>query len=164
MLAAEAGDIVEGEHLCREALAEVRAIPAPPYVAEVLVDLGGLLADAKRLDEARPVLAEGLELARELECPNEIVLATAYLASFPGGDVQAAIAALTEHGPRTWHVKRMRALFILWKAANDPAHLAEAHRLLAHLRDHAPDEHRESVITNVPLHRDIWAAATQAGL
>ena len=37
------------------------------------------------------------------------------------------------------------------------AHLA-AHRLLSHLRDHAPEEHRETMIENVPLNRDIHRA------
>ena len=37
----------------------------------------------------------------------------------------------------------------------------EAHGLLTHLRDHAPEEYRETMIANVPLHREIidaWIA------
>ena len=48
--------------------------------------------------------------------------------------------------------------FLLFRATHDPAHPEEAHRLLCHLRDHTPQEHRETMIENVPLHRDIMAA------
>jgi len=30
--------------------------------------------------------------------------------------------------------------------------------LLIHLRDHAPEEYRETMLQNVPLHREIAAA------
>ena len=44
------------------------------------------------------------------------------------------------------------------------SHLDEAHRLLQHLRDHAPEEYRDTMVENVPLHRDIAAAwAAQGG-
>ena len=46
----------------------------------------------------------------------------------------------------------------------DTAHLAESWRLLQHLRDHAPEESRETVMTRVSLHREIAAAAKEAGL
>ncbi len=52
----------------------------------------------------------------------------------------------------------MRARFLLFKATSDRDHLAEAHRLLVFARDHAPEEYRETMIENVPLHRDIVAA------
>ena len=38
------------------------------------------------------------------------------------------------------------------------SHPVESHRPLCHLRDHAPEEYRETMIANVPLHRDIMAA------
>jgi hypothetical protein len=53
---------------------------------------------------------------------------------------------------------KTQARFLLWKATDDTTHLEEAHRLLCHLRDHAPEEYRETMIENVPLHRDIMAA------
>ncbi len=57
----------------------------------------------------------------------------------------------------------MEARFLLFKATRDATHLEEAHRLLTHLRDHAPEEYRETMITNVPLHRDIAAAWKEHG-
>jgi hypothetical protein len=53
---------------------------------------------------------------------------------------------------------QVEARFLLWKATGDRSHLEAAHELLVHRRDHAPPEHRETMIVNVPLHRDIQAA------
>ena len=52
----------------------------------------------------------------------------------------------------------MESHYILWKATKEPADLEEAHRLLQHLVDHAPEDCRESMIENVPLHRAIKEA------
>jgi hypothetical protein len=49
----------------------------------------------------------------------------------------------------------MEARFRLWELTGDPVHLREAHRLLGEFRDHAPEECRESLIANVPIHREI---------
>ena len=46
----------------------------------------------------------------------------------------------------------------MWEASNDPSHLEEAYSLLCYLRDHAPEEYRETMIANVPLHRRIMEA------
>jgi hypothetical protein len=43
------------------------------------------------------------------------------------------------------------------------AHLAEAHRLLRHLHDHAPEDCRDSAMENVPLHREIMRAWDEHG-
>jgi hypothetical protein len=51
----------------------------------------------------------------------------------------------------------MEAEFVLWKATRHGPHLDEARRCLTHLRDHAPEEFRESVIEAVPMHREIVA-------
>jgi hypothetical protein len=52
----------------------------------------------------------------------------------------------------------MDAYFAMWKASNDRAHLEEAHKLLAFARDHAPEEYRQSMIENVPMHKEIMEA------
>ena len=57
----------------------------------------------------------------------------------------------------------MEARFRLWGLTQDKEHLVEAHRLLAHLRDHAPEDCRESMIEHVPLHRDIVQAWDEHG-
>jgi hypothetical protein len=58
----------------------------------------------------------------------------------------------------------MQARFNLWRATGDRAHLAEAHRLLVALRDNAPEDCLATVMTALPLHREIAAAAKEAGL
>ena len=52
-----------------------------------------------------------------------------------------------ERAPRLGHAEKMESRFHLWKATDDLAHLSEAHRLLCHLRDHAPKEYQETMIT-----------------
>ena len=44
------------------------------------------------------------------------------------------------------------------------AHLEEGHRLLRFMRDHAPEDCRDSMIENVPLHRDIMKAWEEHGV
>jgi hypothetical protein len=63
-----------------------------------------------------------------------------------------------EHERRLGHDTKTEARFLLFKATQEPAHLEEAWKLLCFARDHAPEEYRESMIANVPLHRDIAAA------
>jgi hypothetical protein len=57
----------------------------------------------------------------------------------------------------------MTARFHLWKLTKDKTHLEEAHRLLRDARDHAPADCRDSMIENVPLHRDIMKAWEEHG-
>ena len=67
------------------------------------------------------------------------------------------------HRDRLGHVARMEALFLLWRATGERPHLEEARRLLDHLVDHAPEECREAMLANVPLHREIAAAREAPG-
>ena len=60
-------------------------------------------------------------------------------------------------------VARAKARYRLWQATGDPVHLVEAHRFVYHFREHAPEEYWETMITNVPLHRDIMAAWEEHG-
>ncbi len=108
------------------------------------------LAVAK-LDAA---IAQGRELKLAMPC----VVGGAYRALFPGGDAKAALDALREYDPRLRERERYEARFVLWQATQDRVHLDEAHRLLMDLRDHAPEECRETMIDRVPLHRAIVTA------
>jgi hypothetical protein len=90
--------------------------------------------------------------------PGPEVLARAQLAALPGGDTDAALAALEEHESALGMAEAMQARFLLFRATGDPAHLAAAHEKLTFLRDHVGDAYRESILENVPLHRDIVAA------
>ncbi len=53
---------------------------------------------------------------------------------------------------------RIQARILLWPVAGDSTHLGESRRDLRHLIDQAPEQYRETVIANVPLHRDIMTA------
>ena len=150
-LAAAEEDVAKASRIHEEALALRRELGEKVNVAETLVDLGRLEASPDRL-------AEALALARETKSPGTILAATVECARLPGGDIEAALAALAEHEERVEHGVRMNARYCLWELTQDQAHLAEAHRLLAFMRDHAPEQDRDSMIENVPLHRNIMKA------
>jgi len=146
-----------------EALVLRRAIGYRVGVAETLGCLGGLSAAGGRMDVAVAQLDEAIELARETRNPGTILGAIVARARLPDGDVEAALAALVEHEEHLEHAGKMDARFRLWELTQDRAHLDEAHRLLAFMRDHAPEDCRESMIENVPLHRDIAKAWEEHG-
>ncbi len=92
-----------------------------------------------------------------------MLAATIERARLPDGDVQPALAAFDEHEERVPHADRRNARFRLWELTQDKVHLEEAHRLLCFMRDHSPEEDRESLIENVPLHRDVLTAWEEHG-
>ena len=98
----------------------------------------------------------------ETDSRGTILLATVERARLAGGDVQAALTALDEHEQPLRHVDRMNVRLRLWELTKDRTHLHEAHRLLCHLRDHAPGNCRETM-ENVPLHRAIVRAWDEHG-
>ena len=49
----------------------------------------------------------------------------------------------------------MQAHFLLWKATGDTGDLEEAYRLLEELRQRAPAASRDTILRQVPSHRDI---------
>ncbi|MFB3067417.1 MAG: hypothetical protein ACE10D_13005 [Planctomycetota bacterium] len=103
-------------------------------------------------------LKQALALGEELGTPDTILCARCHLAALPGGDVPAARQALAEYAERVGWDERIESYFALWKTAQRRADLDEAHRLVLHLRDHAPEDSRGTLIRNVPLHRAVVAA------
>jgi len=55
-------------------------------------------------------------------------------------------------GPRT------EACYALFEATGSRDYLAEAHRLVLRMREGAPEALGESLVANVPLHKEIVAA------
>jgi tetratricopeptide (TPR) repeat protein len=152
------GDAGAAMRFCEEALAIHRQTDHRAGVASTLATLGRLLLEGDRHEDARARLIEALELATDSGQPTVIVLASSLLARLPGTSPDRALASIGEHEPRTGRPTRMAARFHLFHATNDRAHLEEAHRLLYHLREHAPEGCRETMMENVPLHRGIMAA------
>jgi tetratricopeptide (TPR) repeat protein len=163
-LEAEEGAAVAAERLLAEALEVRRTTGDRGGEAMILEARGALLARCGRADEARAALAEALAIGRELSLPGVELLATARLATLPGGDVAATLAALAAHEGSAEMQEAMQARFLLWQATRDPVHLAEATRRLDFLVEHAPPDCRESMLANVRLHREIAAAAREEGL
>ena len=157
------GDPESAQRFYEEALALRREIAYPSGIASTLVALGRLQGSQGREEEAVSHLDQALALARETKTPGTILTATVERARLPDGDVAAALAALAAHEERAGHAEKMDARFRLWELTKDKAHLAEAHRLLMYAREHAPAEYRESMLQNVPLHRDIVAAWEEHG-
>jgi len=178
-LSAEEGDAAASECRYTETLALRREIGHLSGEAETLVARGALRAQQGREAEARADLDAALAIARELSLPGVELLATAQLATLPGGPprdrprdglvrpadmVTAALAALAAHeGGASVH-EAMQVRLLLWQATRDPAHLAEAKRLLDFTIEHAPADCRESMLANVRLHCEIAAAARGEGL
>ena len=125
--------------------------------------LGALADERGDVGDAKGRLNAALETGKQAGMPGPEVLARAQLATLPGGDPEAALAALEQHEDRMEMAEAMEARFVLFGAVGDPAHLAEAHRRLMFLRDHAGEEYQTSILTNVPLHRDIVSAWREHG-
>jgi tetratricopeptide (TPR) repeat protein len=158
------GDLDGAERAYREARESGAGISFVQVQAEALLGMARVLAARGRRTESAERLTGADELATQLAAPNESVLVAAYRALVGATEVATAVAAVRAFGDKPWHVARMEAQFVLWKAGAGAEFLAEAKRLLDHLAAHAPDTHKESVLKNVPLHRDIAAAAKEAGL
>ncbi len=56
------------------------------------------------------------------------------------------------------HATKIDARFRLWELTKDKAHLAEAQRLLMDAHEHVSEKYRDTMLQNVPLHRDIMKA------
>ena len=145
------GDDEEAERRYEQALTLRREIAYPSGVAESLLALGRVRHDQGK--EARPLLQEAHDIARDIDRPDEFVLSAVYLGS--GATTEAA---LKSHGPRMRMLERMTAHFELYKATEKPEHLREAQQLHDYLLEHAPEEIREAMIEYVPIHKEIVSA------
>jgi serine/threonine protein kinase/tetratricopeptide (TPR) repeat protein len=162
-VAAESDDFSLAERRLTESIGVWHSTGARGEEAQSFLARGALLVRLGRVDEARSDFDSALATARELAMPGVEVAARAHLALLRG-DADDALAVLAEHGDRVEVRMLMQARRLLWLATRDVAHLVEAKRLLDHLTAHAPPECRESMLSNVRLHREIAAAARQHGV
>jgi hypothetical protein len=126
-------------------------------VAESLLALGRLHGAAGRKADATGELVEALAIGQELDWPHTVVLAACSLAWLARGDVKFAEERLAAHEDRLCHRARMEARLLLFKATEDPTHLAAARDLLDALLENAPRDCRDAMREEVPLHREILA-------
>jgi tetratricopeptide (TPR) repeat protein/predicted Ser/Thr protein kinase len=150
-----AGNESRAEELYRSALDLRRKTGYERGITETLACFGRLCWHQRRLDDARSMLEEAVEIARSIDRPDPLILATAYLSMLPGGDPQLAVDAFEKHGSRAVHHDKMEARYVLWKATGDEEHLRAAHELLMFGHENAPDEYKQSILQNVPLHAAI---------
>jgi hypothetical protein len=155
------GDTTGALRLLGQALALRRAISHADGVAESLVAIGALRRRAGDFDAATVALEEALSLSRTQGRLHKAALAHAHLACIPGGDPKGALDACAKAGPAA---ETAPIRYLLWQATRDRTHLDHARRLVDFLLEHAPQESREAMIANVPLLRDVVAAARQRGL
>jgi tetratricopeptide (TPR) repeat protein len=163
VLAGRRGDTDAASRLFDEALQARRAIHNRGGLADTLVHHARFLREGGEIDAARERLAEALELSRELERPQSWLLAASAMAVLEPEAVPVALDALARFGSRVERGERMEARLLLWNATGDRAHLADAHALLRAAIENAPQECREAMLAEVPLHREIAAAAREAG-
>ncbi len=131
-------------------------------IPATLLGLGRLALEGRQTQAAATTLQRALEAAKAVNDVNSLPVIAAYRASLPGGSPDEAIAELKRLGKSIGVAHRMEAYFALWQATLDQDTLAKAHRLLLHLREHAPAEDREAMMKKVPLHSRIvqaWEAS-----
>jgi serine/threonine protein kinase/tetratricopeptide (TPR) repeat protein len=156
------GQLAESERMYEQALAATEKGVDRASLAEARLRLGSISA-RRDAEAAAAHLDAALALSRETGAIDTLVLSATRRAALPGGDADAALATFEMHEDRLPLPTRMNARFHLWKLTADNTHLEEAYRLLCFMRDHAPEEYREAMIENVPLHRDIMEAWEEEG-
>jgi tetratricopeptide (TPR) repeat protein len=152
------GDLDAAEAHYRSSIALSRDIRYKFDCAEVLALLGRLQLARGHPETARDSLQESREMSREIDRPDSEAIAAAYLALLPGGSAGEAEELCRTSESHIGHFERVELRFVLWRATGKPEHLAEAHRQLMFLRDHAPEDCKQSILENVPLHAEIVAA------
>jgi tetratricopeptide (TPR) repeat protein len=152
----DGGDVSGAESHYRQALALYRDLRRARSIARTHRALGIILAGRGRTTEAVRLLRRSLGLSRRVGSPDALAaIRLAILDEIPVAEAVEAFEAQQE----TFGVgEAMEARYALFRATGERVHLEEAHRLLTLLRDHAREQYRESMIANVPLHRDIMAA------
>ena len=157
------GETEEAGRLLEEAVQVFEGLGDRVGHAGALVSLATHLAESGRTEEARAPLEQARDLAQQSNVPGPQVLAACRLALLPDGDAVAAKSVFEEFENRLEYRDKLDALHCLWQATKDRAHLEEAHRLLMAAREHVSEEYRDTMIQNVPLHRDIMAAWEEHG-
>jgi tetratricopeptide (TPR) repeat protein len=163
VVAESGGDYEEAGRFCEQALALRREIHYERGVTSTQSLLGSIRLAEGRSDEGRELLEQVLAAEADGPSPGAAAFASALLAFHFGGNPAAALKVLEGEDSSLGCESRMELCFLLWRATEDTTHLCEAYRLLRKLCANATEEYRETMIQNVPLHRDIMAAWEEHG-
>ncbi len=160
-LADEAGDQEEAERLFQASLDLRREIRSADGVVDVLIELADLRRRQGDSTGARAALDEALPMAREQGRRGPVAITLAMGACLPGGDPEAARAAV-ESCPTPHHARRGR--WLLWTATGDPSHLLAAQGLLDEAASKVPPAYRTALRTASRVNRGIVAESQKLGL
>ena len=159
----EEGETAAAQARLLECLALCEEIGYQHMAASAHLVLGSIRAAAGDGASGRASLAAARDMAARIGRPGVETLARCHLACLPGGDRADALAAFTANAERLEVEECREARWLLWRATGDRAHLAEAKRLLDEALSTQPAEDHAAMLTNVPLHREIVAAAKEQG-
>ncbi len=159
----EAGDSAGSEERFLACLVACEEIGYRHLAAATHLALGSLRAAAGDEAGGRESLVAARDLAKEVGIAGVETLARCELALLPGGVAEDALAAFTKNDEQLEAEERREARLLLWKATGDRTQLEKAKRLLDESLAKIPDEHHESMLTNLRVNRGIMAAWTGEG-
>jgi len=158
-LVAESQAAWDRAHRHYEAALGIRqTIEYPRGIAQTLLSLARIELRLGDRDKAAERVRDCTPLATDLGEPGAALALAMMRTALEPRRLDELSAALHRHRSRCSVQARMAAAFALWQGTEDSGCLKDAHSMLEDLRDHAPEEYRETMIANVPLHRDIMAA------
>jgi tetratricopeptide (TPR) repeat protein len=156
LCAADRGELDEAERYCREGL-EVAEVQER-WLPHARSSLAGVLHLGGRTSEAVELYRSAHDIAARLGLPDAIAFCSCALARLGVLDADTARHELAAQLERTNRLTRLAAQWNLWHATGDAEHLTAAKEVLGALCAGSPPEVRDSMLGNVPLHRDIVAA------
>lgn len=152
------GDLTAAEALYERVERSWDVIGPTPERMRLLLRRGSLYRRMGRSADAVASLQEAASQGRELDSSRIELVALAHLALLEGSKVEELDRKLAVSEERLSLAERIEVYFLLWQASGRETHLSRAFSLLEHLRDHAPGSDRDSMVSRVPLYRDIDSA------
>ena len=126
-------------------------------IAESLRILGTVYIEQGDNELAEQRMKEAVEVARASESVVALVGTLLEGALHLDWDRQEALDTYREHAAAVGETA-LAILLVLWKLTGEPSYLRTARETLEQARDGAPARFRESMLDNVPIHREIWDA------
>jgi tetratricopeptide (TPR) repeat protein len=158
------GDRESALRLCGEALDLRRKLGEADTAAETLTSLATIEHAAGCADAAAAHAEEAASIAKRLSIADFEVLGRSIHAAIRPDTLPQALDVLARLERNVAITYRLDCRLWLWRATRDVAHLAEAKRILDHLRVRAPVKYRASMAEAVAPNREVMDAAWAAGL